>query len=763
VSRVLLVPLALLSCAQSGQSLSADESDARHAPTADVQAAADALDAGRPWRATTILAPVLADRRRRTPEAILLGARAAAGWSGWSDVDRLLRNEPWIDTAFAGHGRALLARAAFERRDDSGAVRDARAAIAAALDASERGARLVLLARALERLDQRDSARVTYEQAAAALPAAADWLRLRAAGLTTDTAARVAAYAGLTIPATRARAPWVEAQVRERTGDLTGAAARYEALGANMTAVRIRLAATADPTARQAIRSQLFAIIERRPGSSDARAAVDIVTQAFSLTPSEELAVARSAGKSGPTSRAAASFARAFAGAVGTAEDRYSYGMVLMQLGRNADAAQQLNLVRSGPLVADATYQRARALLRTSRVDLAAAILERVVRSHASSVEAASAALFLLGDLATDRRQDEHARALFRRVAHAYPTSSVAPAARFRAALIAFVMGDHRTAALELDTLATKYEQSAEAQAASYWSGRAWASVGDTIAAQTRWRAVRHREPLSYYALLSARRLGAEFSTLPEPADTLAVPPEVTKALERARLLEQLGLEWEARYEYDRLAADADVSTARMLAAAAGFRAHELAPRAMQLARRAIARGAPADARTYRLLYPIAYEDLVRAEAQARQVDPALVAALIRQESNFEPRAVSRVGAAGLMQIMPELGRRLATSHGFTSWKDPLLRQPEVNVQLGTAHLASLLRQYSDVSHALAAYNAGSGRAARWLMKRGTEDPEVFVERIPFTETRDYVRIVQRNRAIYGALYGASPGVADER
>jgi soluble lytic murein transglycosylase len=434
-----------------------------------------------------------------------------------------------------------------------------------------------------------------------------------------------------------------------------------------------------------------------------------------------------------------------------------------MQLGRNADAAQQFNLVRSGPLVGDAAYQRARALLRIGRGDLAAAILERVVRSHPSSIEAASAALFLLGDLATDRGQDEHARALFRRVANAYPTSAVAPAARFRAALIAFIGGDHRTAAFELDTLAAKYPTSADVQAAGYWSGRAWASVGDTIAAQTRWRGAQEREPLSYYALLAARRLEADFSALPEPADTLTVPPEVTNALERAGVLEQLGLELEARYEYDRLAADAEASIRRLLAAAVAFRAHELAPRAMQLARRALARGAPADARTYRLLYPLAYEDLVRAEAQTRQVDDALVAALIRQESNFEPRAVSRVGAAGLMQIMPELGRKLATSHGFTSWKDPLLRQPEVNVQLGTAHLASLLRQYKDVSHALAAYNAGSGRVARWLTKRGTEDPEVFVERIPFTETRDYVRIVQRNRAIYRALYGASTSVADGR
>jgi soluble lytic murein transglycosylase len=110
------------------------------------------------------------------------------------------------------------------------------------------------------------------------------------------------------------------------------------------------------------------------------------------------------------------------------------------------------------------------------------------------------------------------------------------------------------------------------------------------------------------------------------------------------------------------------------------------------------------------------------------------------------------------MQIMPEVGRKLAASHGLRGWRDPLLRHPELNLQLGTAHLANLVRQYRDVTHALAAYNAGSGRVARWLTKRGAEDPEVFVERIPFAETRDYVRIVERNRAIYRALYDVPLG-----
>jgi hypothetical protein len=105
------------------------------------------------------------------------------------------------------------------------------------------------------------------------------------------------------------------------------------------------------------------------------------------------------------------------------------------------------------------------------------------------------------------------------------------------------------------------------------------------------------------------------------------------------------------------------------------------------------------------------------------------------------------------MQLMPDVARRVAAALHDAPWEPSMLRVPETNLRLGAAHLAGLLKEDGDVGHVLAAYNAGSSRVARWLAKSGTEDPEVFVERIPFTETRDYVRIVQRNRAIYRALY----------
>src|SRR5690606_38438110 len=135
-----------------------------------------------------------------------------------------------------------------------------------------------------------------------------------------------------------------------------------------------------------------------------------------------------------------------------------------------------------------------------------------------------------------------------------------------------------------------------------------------------------------------------------------------------------------------------------------------------------------------------------------RSIDQALVAALSGQESNFKPRAKSPAGARGLMQLMPAVGRQVANGLGYPVWDPALLYQPDVNVELGTTHLASLVRQREAVEHVLAAYNAGGTPVARWLKKRGASDPEVFTERISYAETRDYVRVVLRNREIYEGI-----------
>jgi soluble lytic murein transglycosylase len=609
-------------------------------------------------------------------------------------------------------------------------------------------------------MDSLDRAAAAYTEAATLLPDVADWLRLRAAAVTADSALRAAHYLALRTDAPRSRVSWVEAQGRERTSDLAGAVLAYQALGARMSALRLRLAAaaaTGDTLARDTIRRELFQIVTTGRGSTNARLAVELIDGSLTpLTADEELAVARSAAVSGPATRALDGFARAIKAGRGTPNDRYTYASALANAGRYREAAVQFaNVPASSKLVARAAYERARALLRDGQGTRASTELETIVTRHVEDTSAASSALYLLGDLATDDGRDDDARTFFRRVAARYPSSALGASARFRAAILAFIKADFRTAAVELDTLALHRPSSSETLSGLYWSGRAWERLGDSATARARWSDVITREPGSYYAMLAARRLQREPWAPSAGKDTIAPDSAMLGAMQRAEVLLHLGMDNEAQLEYDWVVSQAERSVEATLVAAHAFRQRDLAPRAIRLGNKALSSGAARDGRLYEVLYPLAFKGVLTHEAARHRLDPALVAALIRQESNFEPRATSRVGARGLMQIMPAVGRQLAAGEDYHMWDAELLYQPDVSLELGTTHLAGLLNGYAHVSHALAAYNAGSSRAKRWLEKPGTDDPEVFVERIPFRETRDYVRIILRNRELYRSMYGA--------
>lgn len=754
--QLLILALALAACeGRSNPALGASEAGRQVSQdTPDVQAARRALAEGRPWRASELLQPALRDSARRTPAVVLLAAQAAAAWEGWDEAHRLLASEPWLDSLRRGAGRALLARASLELGHDSVALEHARLAVGSAAAPSEQGRRTVILARALDRQKMDDSARASYERAAGALPAIADWLLLRAAGVTPDSARRFAYFARMRSTPSRARISWTDAQARERSRDFAGAARVYAGLGAQATSLRLRLTASPDSAEQAALRRQLLQLVADGRSSQEARTATEVLDLFFSpLTAAEELVVARRAAESGPLARAQAGFERAFNARIGTDADRFAFASILSRLGRDADAATQFARIRARPLAGQASYFRARSLLRSGRGDAARTALARTAATHPRDTVAASLALYLLGDLATDDQQDAEARKRFLDLVRRYPTSAQATTAAFRAALVAFIDGDFRTAARELDALAARPGRTNEALAALYWSGRAWSGARDTARAQERWREVMSRDPLSYYAMVAAQRLGANAWAPPPAADSFPRNSAVDSAIARIALLQEVGMATEARLEYDQLVKDAGSDPERLIATAATLREAGEVGRSAQLVRHIFAGSTPRDASIYRLLYPLTSASAVRAEAERNRVEFALIAALIKQESGFNPRAVSPAGAVGMMQLMPDVARQLAQSQKFPIWDRALLFQPDVNVQLGAIHFAGLLRRYDHVEYALAAYNAGGSRVARWLTKPGAADPEIFVERIPFVETRDYVRIVLRNRALYRALY----------
>jgi soluble lytic murein transglycosylase len=153
----------------------------------------------------------------------------------------------------------------------------------------------------------------------------------------------------------------------------------------------------------------------------------------------------------------------------------------------------------------------------------------------------------------------------------------------------------------------------------------------------------------------------------------------------------------------------------------------------------------------WQLLFPVRHWGIISAQATETRTDPNLILGLIRQESGFEADARSRANARGLMQVLPSTGRKLAR-RSVPRFNSKKLFQADTNIILGTKYLASLLQVYGKEELALAAYNAGDSRVDRWLQAFGKLDMVEFVEQIPFSETRNYVKQVLSNKAHYNIL-----------
>ena len=726
----------------------------------DVRRAQTELADGRASLASRIVMPVLRTAERRTPEAVLVASRAAAEWGGWGLVDAMLKFEPWISSRFSGEGLELLARAALDRGNASEARDYAERALRIPADVSARAVRLVLLARSLDRLDVRDSAATLYARAATMLPNARDWLLLRAAGLTDAKKERDRMYADVRSNAARARVPYTEAQTLERLHQDLTAADAYEKLGDMPSAYRLRLSAADEQAVRAGLRSGLLGYIQRDARGDDLSRALEVLDAAFpALDATSELLVARRAAEAGQSARAAKGFAKVPPSRL-TDGDVLSWARALVTSGRPTEAATRVRARRFAMASApEAAYLRGWALLRAGHTSAARTALARVSTAYASS-RASADALYLLADLESDAGRDTRARDIMQRSCAHRPAGSYSDEACFRSGILSFALGDARRAAASFDELPSRFPGSPDLVAARYWSGRAWLKAGKPDTARERWRSVLRTDPLSYYAVTSARRLDTAQS-LPRVG---AIPssPMFQSAVNRAATLRVLGMGVEEDYEFQAIEDEGTRNAALALAAGGALLDQGESVRAIRLGWKAVVAGrtprdssSRADERGYALVYPLLHEVELLSRARENNLDPAIVAGVIRQESSWNPRAVSHAGARGIMQIMPSVGKAIAESRRFPLWDANLLFDPDVSLELGTSHLKAALSEYSsNLPRALAAYNAGSSRVRRWSRRTGAADPELFVERIPFVETRDYVRIVTRNIEMYRAIHG---------
>jgi soluble lytic murein transglycosylase len=729
------------------------------------------LATDRPWRAARVMRIYL-DRVREAPDDYrVLAARAEAGWGNWPAVLRLLDGVAALDTYDNGLGLYLLGRGRDAAGDAAGAVEAYRQFLTLSPPAGElqpeRSAARLRLGLAMLRAGDREAARPELAQAARELGTASTWLGLLEADALAqagDTAAvrqQVARYDGgvMGLRAWRAR---FEAALR--AGDLAAArrTANQARAWAQTDGTRAEFLAGAGRVAIQmgdveAGRAALRGAIDLAPASPPARDAAALL-QEGAMTPADHLAVARVHSALGLHPEAADGYLRWLEAGLGTAEQR-------------AD----VHLEHANALFYAERYDQVEAALRPVANRLPARMLRARNAAHLGDAEAAARhylalatefagsgtgaqALFLAAATWHDVDERPRARELYRRVVSQYPGTSQMGLALMRLAGMAFLEDDHAEAARFWDQYRSRYPRGELWLQATYWSGRARQQMGDSAAAASLFRTVRQRQRDSYYALRASERLGEPFWPLPTraaPGDTPAAARQVAAWMQGIDLLRDAGFPDEASAEADRVVAAAGRDRATLYALAEALAERGYSRRAIQLGMRLQGSALP-DRRLLRILFPFPYRSLISEEARDRDLDPFVVAALIRQESMFEYRITSHVGARGLMQIMPATGLRLAEAAGIDDrWDPEMLYHPEINVHLGTRYVRQHWQNYDgSLPSVFSAYNAGAHRVEWWSEFPEYGNDELFTERIPFRETRDYVKILTRNVAVYRGLYG---------
>ena len=355
-------------------------------------------------------------------------------------------------------------------------------------------------------------------------------------------------------------------------------------------------------------------------------------------------------------------------------------------------------------------------------------------------------------------RKDDAAQ-MYLNVIKQFPNSALRDDAHWRLAWLYYRAGDPVSAAATFKSLAGQSKNGSLGAAALYWQARSAEKSGEVETAKQLYRQTFNAGAESYYQELSFRALERLGEPVEEPVVARPLPVaesepatsgEIDFHLTRARELIALSLQQLAIAELDEVNAKTKANGRfRNILLREYFRSHAYG-RSLNIAGQATL--SQSERNYYR--YPLAYWELIQQKAAEREIDPYLVLALIRQESLFDTRARSPASALGLMQLIPPTATRVAKQLGLAAPSQEKLFEADVNLTLGMQYLKDLLARYSNNWHkALAAYNAGEAAVDRWEREIVTDDIEEFVERIPYLETRGYVKLVLRNHRIYKRLY----------
>ena len=381
-------------------------------------------------------------------------------------------------------------------------------------------------------------------------------------------------------------------------------------------------------------------------------------------------------------------------------------------------------------------------------------------------------ALYSTGNTYLLRRDYATAAGYYGDLATRFPTNKHAATAHWRASWLTYRQGLYADAAHLFDEQIRLYPGAAETVAAIYWRGRLYETQDHKPAqAAADYRTLIRAYQRFFYGQMAQQRLAAmgdappvdqpaqqaqldRFQAQPVPVLEESFPVE-SPHLAKARLLANAGLN---DYIAQEIGADPDSSSWSALAEGQIYASYGEHFRALRALRRALPSATTASIKSiplpyWRILFPEPWWETIEAESAKNNLDPYLVASLIRQESEFNPSAISPANAYGLMQLLPSVGKSMAHEEGMKNFQTFQLLDPATNIRLGTRYLRQTLNRFGGVKeYALAAYNAGGERVSDWQAGEHNEGIDEFVESIPFSETRIYVENILRDIAAYRAI-----------
>lgn len=475
-----------------------------------------------------------------------------------------------------------------------------------------------------------------------------------------------------------------------------------------------------------------------------------------------------------------------------TGDPNYYIGLAYLELDYCDSAISEFNiLLESHPTsryFGLAWLGKAKALASQNRHDEALSTYREFARFYPGH-ELAREALWRAASLSeADRDYYEAARG-YLDLQMRYPQGQRAAVALFQAGLCYYRLGEGEKAIEAWQELLDAYEQSDQHTQTLFWMGKVLLKLGETGEARAYLEKAASADAKGYYGLRAkdlgqATSLGLDrqIQALDETAerreaeawlvtwlkgpshdyDLSRLSPTIEEDLrfKRGEELLAVGLLDETRGEFDVLRKELLTDPLTLYQLALAFRERGLHRLSILCVRRLVQLSpvksvSQAPRFLQRLAYPLYFDDLVLAEAQANGLDPLVLFALIWQESLFEGQATSWAGAQGLTQVIPPTGEWIALQLRWKDYQARHLYRAYLNVKFGAWYLARQLEDFEDnLFAALAAYNGGPGNAKRWLELAGDGDDDLFVESISKAETSLYVKKVYEHYAVYRALYG---------